>query len=141
MWRVISSSVRHHHGACGRAFTVLITERLGDDITVIDICSEAGVVNRSISTCVIVFLDGRGFVVARSRNSKVIGAKMVNRYSLTSDGEEAIMARSSTFPRLFVASVTFCLRSALTFQVAKSTSVRVVVVAVSDVEVAEDDDI
>ena len=87
-----------------------ITERLGDDITFTDICYEAGVVNRSISTYVIVFQDRRGFVV--TGNSKAIGAKMSTDIYVTSDEEEAVMARSSTFPRLCVTSVTFCFRSA-----------------------------
>ena len=85
----------------------------GDEITLTDICSEAGVVNRSISTYVIVYRDGRGFVVARSQGTT---KRSVPRWStdtpVRNDEEEGVMARSRTFPWLCVASVTFCLRSA-----------------------------
>ena len=69
-----------------------VSDRLGDEIAVTDICSEAGVINRSISTYVIVFLGGRGSVAAKSQG--------------------ICTGISSTFLRLCFASVTFCLRSA-----------------------------
>ena len=59
-----------------------ITERLGDDITLTEICREAAVVNRRIST-VRYYLSRRAGLGGGkiTNNSKMIGDKIVNRYS------------------------------------------------------------
>ena len=59
-----------------------ITERLGDDITFTEICREAGVVNRRISTVRYCLSRRAGLGGGKiTNNSKMIGDKIVNRYS------------------------------------------------------------
>ena len=56
-----------------------ITERLGDDITLTEICREAGVVNRRISTVRYCLSRRAGLGGGKITNSsKMIGDKIVN---------------------------------------------------------------
>ena len=84
---------------------------------------------------VIAFRGGRGLVVARSQiTAKWSVTRLLTDTPVTSDEEEAVITRSSTFPRLCVASVTFCLK------LASDRTSRRAVVAVPCVEIADDDD-
>ena len=57
-----------------------ITERLGDDITLTEICREAGVVNRRISTVRYCLSRRAGLGGGKITNNSKI-KKIVNRYS------------------------------------------------------------
>ena len=86
-----------------------ITERLGDDITLTEICREAGVVNRRISTVCYCLWRRAGLGGGKiTNNSKMIGDKIVNRYSCNK-----LRGRGSNYEIKYISAVVCCICNVL----------------------------